>query len=295
MKDRVCVVTGGNRGIGYEIVRALALQGSHVVMVSRSSERGRAALAQLQAETPQGTVTLVTGDLGTISSTRKLAHTLLEALPRIDVLINNAGVWPTRKVINVDGLEEAFMVNFIAPFMLSQLLKDRLAASAPARIVQVNAGLYANGRVDLDKTPYGADFSRLRTYASSKLCGALTLAQEAAMFAEHGITVNMVHPGVVNTELGQMGGALGWLLKQIKRSWMSPEQGAAAPVWLASSAEVAGRTGRYFNETEEIPLDDAARDEQLAHDLWRFAEQAADLSHQVEAMPDHSRERETSD
>jgi NAD(P)-dependent dehydrogenase (short-subunit alcohol dehydrogenase family) len=281
MKDKACVVTGGNRGIGYEIVRALALQGAHVVMVGRSNERGRAALAQLQAAAPHGTITLVAGDLGTIAGTRQLAHALLQTLPRIDVLINNAGVWPAKKVINADGLEEAFMVNFLAPFMLSQLLKDRLAASAPARIVQVNAGLYANGKVDLDKTPYGADFSRFRTYANSKLCGALTLAQEADIFAEHGVTVNMVHPGVVNTDLGQMSGVLGWLLRQIKRTWMSPEQGAVAPVWLAGSFEVADKTGLYFNEKKEIPLDDGAKDEQLARNLWQFAQKTANLNHVV--------------
>ena len=209
MKGKTCIVTGGNTGIGYEIVRALAVQGTHVVLVSRSPQRGQAALAQIQAELPHNPVTLIVGDLGTIDGTRQLATRLLAKLKTIDVLINNAGVWPTKKEINSDGLEIGFMVNFLAPFMLSHLLRARLAVSAPARIIHINAGLYVKGKVDLEKTPYGTDFGRIRTYASTKLCGVLTLAQEASLLAPHNVTVNMVHPGVVNTNLGQMHGILG--------------------------------------------------------------------------------------
>ncbi|MCA9986376.1 MAG: hypothetical protein KDE59_18835, partial [Anaerolineales bacterium] len=174
-------------------------------------------------------------------------------------------------------LEMGFMVNFLAPFMLSHLLGERLRASAPARIIHVNAGLYVKGKVDLARTPYGRDFGRLRTYANSKLCHALTLRQEADLFAPHNVTVNMVHPGVVNTALGDMGGPLGWLLKRVKRSWLSPAEGAIAPVWLATSAEVAGQTGQYFNEKEVIPLAAVARDEELGRALWQLACELAGL------------------
>lgn len=281
MASKVCVVTGGNRGIGYEIVKALALQDVNVIMVSRDGERGRAALKQMQAEAPEAKVTVLVGDLGTISGTQQLANDLLDKLTRIDVLINNAGVWPTKKMVNADELEMGFMVNFLAPFMLSHLLREKLAASSPARIVHVNAGLYVKGNVDLSKTPYGSDFSRIRTYANTKLCSVLTLAQEAALLANDGITVNMVHPGVVNTNLGQMDGPMGWLMKQIKRSWMAPSQGAVAPVRLATSADVADKTGLYFNEKAEMPLAAVAQDEQLAHALWRFAIEATGLNHNL--------------
>lgn len=277
MKDKVCVVTGGNRGIGYEIVRALAKLEATVMLVSRSQTQGEAALAQLKNEQPQATIHCLTGDFSTVNTTRQFAESLLASVDSIDVFVNNAGIWPTKKEINVDGLEMGFMVNFLAPFMLSHLLKERFISSAPARIVHVNAGLYVKGKVDLQKTPYGADFGRLHTYATTKLCSVLTLAQEAALFAPHGVTVNMVHPGVVNTNLGQMNGVLGWLLKQVKRSWMTPEQGAVAPVWLATSDEVANQTGHYFNEKEVMALHEVAQDEALAKALWRFAKQAAHL------------------
>ena len=277
MKGKFAVVTGGNRGIGYEIVKALAGQGDDVALVSRSPERGRAACERLLAAAPSSQISMIPGDLGSVAGVRQLAADLLAHLPRIDLLINNAGVWPTQKEINVDGLEIGFMVNFLAPFMLSHLLGERLRASAPARIVHLNAGLYVKGQIDLARTPYGADFGRLRTYANSKLCHALTLSREAALFAPYGVTVNMVHPGVVNTDLGAMGGPLGWLLKRVKRRWLSPAEGAAAPVWLATSSDVAGQTGRYFNEKEPIPLADVAKDEQLADELWKLACQLANL------------------
>ncbi|MCB0015622.1 MAG: SDR family NAD(P)-dependent oxidoreductase, partial [Anaerolineales bacterium] len=271
MTRKIAVVTGGNRGIGYEIVKALVQEDADVALVSRNPERGRAAREQLLAAAPSSRITVLPGDLGSVAGVHQLAADLLAHLPRIDLLINNAGIWPTQKEINADGLEMGFMVNFLAPFMLSHLLSERLRASAPARIIHVNAGLYVKGKIDLARTPYGADFGRLRTYANSKLCHALTLNQEAALLAPHNVTVNMVHPGVVNTDLGIMGGPMGWLLKRVKRSWLSPAEGAIAPVWLATSAEVAGQTGQYFNEKEVIPLAAVARDEELGRALWQLA------------------------
>lgn len=278
MNSEVFVVTGGNKGIGYEIVKALASQGGHVVLVSRDKGRGQSALDSLNTKEFPGSIELMIGDLGSIAGTRQLAASILDNLPRIDVLINNAGIWPTKKVINVDGLEEGFMVNFLAPFMLSHLLKERLVSSAPARIIHVNAGMYVRGKVDLEKTPYGADFGRFQTYANTKLCSVLTLDREATMFDPDNVTVNMIHPGVVNTDLGQMDGIMGWLLKLIKRRWMSPEEGAAAPVWLATSAAVAGKTGLYFNEKDVIPIDTIAKAERMSLELWKFAELVANLN-----------------
>ncbi|MCA9986593.1 MAG: SDR family NAD(P)-dependent oxidoreductase, partial [Anaerolineales bacterium] len=145
MKGKIAVVTGGNRGIGYEVAKALAVEGADVALVSRNPARGVAAREHLLAAAPSSRITLIPGDLGSVAGVRQLAADLLAHLPRIDLLINNAGVWPTQKEINADGLEMGFMVNFLAPFMLSHLLGERLRASAPARIIHVNAGLYVKG------------------------------------------------------------------------------------------------------------------------------------------------------
>lgn len=273
MKNRVCVVTGGNAGIGKAIVQALAAKQAQVVLVSRDKARGETAVQDICQSRPNAQVELVVGDLGTIAATRQLAQTLWDRYPAIHVLINNAGIWPTQKQLNADGLEQSFMVNHLAPFMLNRLLFDRLKASAPARIVNVSAGLYVNGRVDLHKTPYGHDFHPIRTYASTKLCNILCLPLEAAQLTGSGVTLNAVHPGVINTKLGTMRGPLGWLMKLVKRSWGTPEQGAVAPVWLATAPELATTHGQYFNEKEAIPLAKVALNTGLAQQLWQLSEQ----------------------
>ncbi|MCB8976310.1 MAG: SDR family NAD(P)-dependent oxidoreductase [Ardenticatenaceae bacterium] len=273
MKNRVCVVTGGNAGIGKAIVQTLAAQGAQVVLVSRDKARGETAVQDIRQSISNAHIDLVVGDLGTIAATHQLAQSLLDRYPAIHVLINNAGVWPTKKQLNTDGLEQSFMVNHLAPFMLNRLLLDRLKASAPARIVNVSAGLYVNGRVDLSKTPYGHDFHPIRTYANTKLCNLLCLPLEATQMAGSGVTLNAVHPGVINTNLGIMRGPLGWLMKLIKRGWGTPEQGAIAPVWLATAPELATTHGQYFNEKEATPLAEIAQDTELAQQLWQLSEQ----------------------
>ena len=277
MKDRVCVVTGGNAGIGYAIVQALAQQQANVVMISRDKTRGETAVQAIRNAQPQAKIDLVVGNLGSVASTKKVAEELLARYPNIHVLINNAGIWPTKKRLNEDGLEAGFMVNHLAPFMLNQLLQERLQASAPVRIVNVTAGLYENGRIDLNKTPYGHDFHPIRTYASTKLCNLLCLPLEAVQLAGSGVTINAVHPGVINTKLGAMRGPLGWLMKLVKRSWATPEQGAVAPVWLATAAELAEVNGRYFNEKEETQLAEAAKNGELAAQIWQLSLKLANL------------------
>ncbi|MEZ4644400.1 MAG: SDR family oxidoreductase [Chloroflexota bacterium] len=275
MKEKVCVVTGGNAGIGKAIASELARMQAHVVIVSRNREKGELALADIRQEAPMGQVELVVGDLGTAAGTRQLANTLLAQLPHIHVLVNNAGVWLTQRQLNVDGLEMTFMVNHLAPFILTNMLLARLQASTPARIVNVNAGLYVNGRFNLQQTPYGHDFHRLRTYANSKL-GNIFYTQELARRIEgSGVTVNAVHPGVIRTDLGVMSGVLGWLLRLVKRSWPGPEVGAQAPVWLATAPELEAVNGKYFDLKQETPYAPVAQNPELAQQVWALSEQLA--------------------
>ncbi|MCA9971656.1 MAG: SDR family oxidoreductase [Anaerolineales bacterium] len=280
MTQRTIVVTGGNAGIGRAIAQQLAQAGQHVVIVSRDAGRGAAALAALRAETG-GQVELVVGDLGSVAGVRRLADALLAQLPRLDVLINNAGIWPTRRALNADGLEMAFMVNHLAPFLLTHRLLPRLRASASARIVNVNAGLYVRGKLDLEKTPYGADFSALNSYANTKLCNGLFTVELARRLAGSGVTVNAVHPGVIRTRLGESRRPLTWLMRLAKRGWAPPEAGARAPVWLALAEEVAGVNGRYFNETSEALLSPAAQDAALARQLWTLSEKLAGVEEEI--------------
>lgn len=276
LPGRTYVVTGGNTGIGKAVALALARQQQHVVIVSRDPTEGAAAVAELRTQSGNPGVDCVTGDLGSIAGTQRLADTLLDQLPGLAVLVNNAGVWLSKRVLTSDGLETTFMVNHLAPFILSQRLLPRLQANRPARIVNVSAGLYALGRMDLERTPYGHDFGRLRTYATTKLCNVLCTRVLAEQVDGTGVTVNAVHPGVINTKLGDMPGLLGRLLRLVKRRWATPEQGAEAPVWLATAPEVAETNGQFFDRFKPVPFAKAAQDLDLARRVWQWSSDFVD-------------------
>jgi NAD(P)-dependent dehydrogenase (short-subunit alcohol dehydrogenase family) len=265
------VVTGGSRGIGLAVARLFAERGWRVVLLARDPVRGEAARAAVAgAAAGAAGAALVVGDLSSIRTMRAAGQALLADCRRIDVLVHNAGIWPARRVLTEDGLEQAFVVNHLAPFLLNHLLGPRLVVSG-ARVVQVSAGLYGTGRVDLDRTPTGADFHWMRTYATTKLCNLMLVPLFAARWAATGVTINAVHPGVIRTGLGDRGGPLGLLLKAAKLAWQQPREGAEAVV---QTAEATG-TGRYYNILRPEPLQPPATDRFLAERVWA---QAAELT-----------------
>jgi len=271
---RTIVITGANRGIGYAVVRALAERPDaaslRVVMVCRDPVSGARARDEL-ARSSQAELLLVTGALDNLRAIRETADKLDGACPRIDVLIHNAGIWPAQRKLNEDGLEQAFVVNHLAPFMLNRRLESKLAQSN-ARIVQVSAGIYVKGKVDLARTPTGEDFSALTTYANTKLCNLLLLAHFAERFRPLGVTINAVHPGVIRTGLGDRKDAVGLLLKLAKRFWKAPEEAAPPILRLALDPALAATSGSYFDGQIEQALLPHARDPEQAEALWRQAE-----------------------
>ncbi|MFC4059159.1 SDR family NAD(P)-dependent oxidoreductase [Planomonospora corallina] len=274
------VVTGGNRGIGYAVAARLLAHGCDVVLVARDRERGEIARTSLAAS-GTGTVRLVVGDLSTVKTARTTAETLREECGRIDVLVHNAGLWPSQCTAGEDGLERSFVVNHLAPFLLNHGLEPLLTASR-ARVVQVSAGLYLRGQADPERTPYGLDFHPVRTYADTKLCNLLLVPRFAERWKDAGVTVNAVHPGVIRTGLGDRRGPLGWLIKAAKLLWKSPATGARPVARLALSEEVAGVTGRYFHLEREQPLAPVATDAALAERFW---DQALELTGVTAAPP----------
>lgn len=278
MNGQVFVVTGGNTGIGKAIAMELAKQKARVVIISRDYMKGLTALEDIRLESDNMNVEVVTGDLSTIDGCRKLAACIQEKYPDIHALINNAGIWKTDLEINKDGLEMTFMVNHMAPFILTSLLLNRLKNNAPSRIVNVNAGLFVKGKVDLEKTPYGKDFSKFGTYPNTKLCNVLFTCELARLLEGSGVTVNAVHPGVIRTNLGgDTKGVFGIILNIAKRFWASPEQGAKAPVWLAADPELQNTSGKYFLEKKEFELPAAAKDNAMACRLWELSANLAGI------------------
>ena len=243
---RTAVVTGGNRGIGYAVCEALTHKDFRVVAVTRNKE----------APLPRG-VEAVEGDLSCRRTVAALAAELTNRYPEIDVLIHNAGIWPTRLTLNEDGIEQSFAVNHLAPFQLNLALEPILR-----RVVQVSAGLHVKGKVDPEVTPWGKNFHRIRTYCDTKRANLLLVPEFAKRWQT--VTIDAVHPGVIRTDLGDPGGALGVVLRLVKRRWSPPEAGAAPIVRLTT----ATGTGRYFNIEEEEPLPNAP---ELARLLWTQA------------------------
>ena len=277
MNEKSIIVTGGNAGIGKAIAVELSKQGRHVIIVSRNAEKGGSALEKIKTRSNNNRVDLIIGDLSTVASTRDLADAIIKKAPGASVLINNAGIWPAKLEVNSDGLEIAFMVNHMAPFILSHMLLSLLKKNAPARIVNVNAGLYVFGKLDIDKTPYGRDFGRFATYMNTKLCNILFTLKFSRVIQNTGVTINAVHPGVIRTNLGDTGGLSGVLMKIAKGFFKTPERGAKPPVWLATSPEVEGVNGRYFELFTRKPYTENACDANLRDELWDLSMKIAGI------------------
>ncbi|MCB0631380.1 MAG: SDR family oxidoreductase [Saprospiraceae bacterium] len=266
------LITGGNRGIGKAAAEKLLNQNFEVVITTRDLQKGEAAISELKEKTGKTTIDLIEGDLSDIQSCFSLANRIKEKHQDMDCFISNAGVLLTEKQLNKDGLELNFMVNYIAPYILCRELLPLLKKDKTTRIVNVNSALYTKGKLQLDKTPQGDDFHPIKTYANSKLCNVLFALDFAKEIEGTGITINSVHPGVINTGLGDSKTILSRIIKLIKPLWKKPEYGAIAPVWLAASEELEGVSGKYFNERKEMEYIDYVKDEQLRQQLRDFTE-----------------------
>jgi NAD(P)-dependent dehydrogenase (short-subunit alcohol dehydrogenase family) len=272
MAGKIVLITGASRGIGKATAMGLGRMGARLCLVVRDHEKGKAVAAQIAAEGNRD-VTVMRADLASQADIRRVAAEFDERYDRIDVLLNNAGVMiPTRR-LTVDGIEQTFAVNHLAYFMLTCLLRDKLKASAPARIINVSSSAHARGRIDLDDLGNERKFSRMRTYSQSKLANVLFTYELARRLAGTGVTANCLHPGVVFTGLG--GGEPGWLqlVTRLVTPWMlSEEEGAGTSIHLASSSDVEGVTGAYFVKSKRRPSSRLSYDAELARKLWEASE-----------------------
>ncbi len=260
-KMKKVIVTGGNRGIGKAIAQQLLTENNEVIITARKEEEGKAIVEELITITGNSNIHFIQGDLSSIQQCRDLVKRIIESHPDINVLINNAGVWMSEKVLNTDGLEMSFMVNYLAPYILSEGLTPTLTKNKPARIVNVNAGLYVAATLNVKETPAGDDFHNLKTYGRSKLCNTMFTIDYAKELEGSGVTINAVHPGVINTGLGDSPKLMSQLVKVVKRFWKKPEYGAIAPVWLATNPDLEGVNGNFYNEKKLMPYTKNALDE----------------------------------
>jgi len=279
MHGRTVVITGGNSGIGKAAAVALAGAGARVVITARSETRGSAAREDIAAASGSDQVELSVFDLADLASVRAGAADLLGRCERIDVLLNNAGLILSERTLSADGYESTFAINHLGPFLLTELLLDRLRASAPSRIVNVasTAHNFARRGMVFDDLMAERSYKPMEVYGRSKLANILFTTELAKWLAGSGVTANCLHPGSVATGYARDGDTTGFMAWGIKvyahlPVSLSPEQGARTSVYLCSSPEVEGVTGRYFAKCKEKTPSANARDEAAAARLWEVSE-----------------------
>jgi NAD(P)-dependent dehydrogenase (short-subunit alcohol dehydrogenase family) len=284
MQGRTVVVTGGNSGIGFETAAALAGMGAQVVVTARNADKGRAAVAAIgQRLGGHAQLQLVVFDLADLSSVRRGAAEILEQAPKLDVLVNNAGLVLSERAETVDGLEATFATNHLGPFLLTNLLLDRIRASSPARIVNVASTAHNTARkgIRFDDLQSEKRYATMRVYGHSKLANILFTLELARRLEGTRVTANSLHPGTVRTGYGADGDARGLLAFGIKISspfFLSPAKGARTSVYLASDPEVAGVSGEYFVKCKPKQPKPWARDQDASRRLWRVSDQLVGLS-----------------
>ncbi len=284
MEGKTCIVTGATGGIGRATARALCERGAHVVIVCRDEGRGRDAAAEFAAAVPGAQVDIVLGDFASQRSTTDAAREILSRFERIDVLVNNAAVVNATRTETEDGLEEVFAVNQLGYFLFTNLLLDRIRASAPARIVNVASDAHRFGELDLEDLQSERAYKIMRVYGASKRANILFSYELARRLADAGVTVNCLHPGAVGTGLaGQNGWWARAILLALKPFFRSADRGAETSVYLAASPEVEGVTGKYYSDKKELRSHEATYDRALATELWQKCAELTKLEERLGA------------
>jgi NAD(P)-dependent dehydrogenase (short-subunit alcohol dehydrogenase family) len=272
MKGKICMVTGATAGIGRATAQSLAQQEATVVVVGRNAEKAAQTVAHIQRETGNREVQWLLADLSDQAQVRRLAQEFKERFPRLDVLINNAGAFFLTRQLSADGIEMTLAVNHLSPFLLTHLLLDTLQASAPARVINVASASHRGARIDFEDLQGERKYRGMRAYGQAKLALVLFTYELARRLEGTGITVNALHPGFVATNIGQNNGCLFKLISPLmKLIARRPEEGAQTSIYLATSPEVAGDTGKYFVDNKAVPSDPASYDEAVAKRLWEIS------------------------
>lgn len=277
MGGKTVLITGGTSGIGKAAAKALAAMGAEVVITGSNLERGEKALAEIRSES-SGSIELMLADLSAQSEVRRLAEEFKESHDRLDVLVNNAGLVQSKRTETPDGMETTLAINHLAPFLLTNLLLGLLEQSTPGRIVTTSSEARRWGKLDFDDLQSRREYKGMPVYGMTKLANIMFTYELAGRLEGTGVTANCFHPGAVSTGFGQNnGGPMALLFRAFKPFMRSPEQGADTLIWLASSPEVEGISGKYYSDRKEIEAREISSDLAARRRLWEMSEELTGL------------------
>ncbi len=278
MQGKTILITGANQGIGKAAAIVLGKLGAKLVLVCRNADKARAAVADIEREGAKG-VELLVGDMASQADIRRVAAEFKAKHDRLDVLLNNAGALVTSRRTTVDGIEETFALNHLGYFLLTNLLLDVLKASAPSRIVNVSSEAHRGAKMHWDDLQFKkGSYSAMGAYGQSKLANILFTRALASRLEGSRVTANCLHPGIIASGFGTTyGGAAAAFFKVAHLFMISPEKGARTSIYLASSPEVEGVTGKYFDKCKERHPNRAAQEEGAPERLWAISEELTGL------------------
>lgn len=273
----MALITGGTSGIGKATATALAAMGAEVIITGRNRERGEKAAEEIRRDTG-GKVDLALADLASQAEVHRLAEEFRQRYDRLDVLVNNAGLVQSKRTETEDGLESTFAINHLAPFLLTNLLRDVLEESAPSRVVTVSSEAERWGNIDFDDLQSKKKYRGFPVYGMTKLANIMFTYELAGRLKGTGVTATCMHPGAVNTRFGtNNSGPMTILFRLFKPFMRTPEQGADTLIWLASSPEVEGASGRYYSDRKPIEPKKIAQDPEARRRLWEESERLTGL------------------
>jgi NAD(P)-dependent dehydrogenase (short-subunit alcohol dehydrogenase family) len=265
------MVTGGTDGIGKAPAVGLARMSATVIITGRNAQKADRVVEEIRATTGYPNVSALIADFAALDQVRKLAETVRARYDRLDVLVNNAGLVTRTRQESQDGYELMFAVNHLAPFLLTTLLLDLLKAGAPARVVNVSSFGYKRGAIHFDDLQFEQHFDHRQAYYQTRLGSVLFTLALARRLEGTGVTANVLHPGIVKTNLSHnyMGNPVFRFFEQLIA--ISPEQGAQTSLYLAAAPEVEHVTGSYFEKQQRKPLSETASDRELQERLWQVS------------------------
>jgi retinol dehydrogenase-12 len=272
MQGKTVIVTGATNGIGYVAARELARMGAQTVLVSRSAEKCAQSVEGIKTETGNPQVEFIAADLSTNAGVQEVAHAFKKRHTRLDVLLNNAGAMFMSRQVSSDGVEMTIALNHLNYFHLTILLLDVLKASGPARIVNVSSDAHRGGKIDFDDLQLKKGYIGFKAYSQSKLANVLFTYELARKLEGTKVTANALHPGFVDTGFAKNnGGLVKFAMGLLKPMQRKVDEGAQTSIFLASSPEVEGVSGKYFADLKSVASDPASYNTAAAEKLWQLS------------------------